>query len=148
MFAVAAFDEVTTGTATKTLVQVLAPSGRGIVIVEVSITFKGVDNLGVPIKVQLLKQTDAGTASALTMTKISRNTLAGDTVASTAQQTFTVEPTGTDIHRQWLIHPQAGVIYNFISEELTVPGGERVGMRVVGTIATAINCVGYIQVKE
>jgi hypothetical protein len=59
-----------------------------------------------------------------------------------------VEPTGTDIHRQWLIHPQAGVIYNFISEELTVPGGERVGLRVVGTIALAINCLGYIQVKE
>lgn len=148
MNGVAYFDEVTTGTATKTLVQLLAPSTRGNRITEVSITFKGTDNLAAAIRVELLKQTTAGTASALTATKISRNTLAGDTIATTAQQTFTAEPTASDVHRGWLIHPQAGIVYTFVEKELTVPGGERVGLRVVGTIAAAVNCVGYIAFEE
>lgn len=148
MIGVAYFDEVTTGTATKTLVQLLAPSARGIEIMCFGISFKGTDNLGEPIRVELLKQTTAGTASALTCTKISRNTIAGDTIATTAQQTFTVEPTASDVHAGMLVHPQGGWEHTFIENELTVPGGERVGIRVVGTIAAAVNVVGWIRFKE
>ena len=146
MIATAYFDEVTTGTSTKTLVQLLAPTGRGIWVLQFGISFKGIDNLGVPIRVELVKQTTAGTAGALTPTKLTRND--SNTIATTAQQGFSgAEPTTTDVHVGELIHPQGGWEHPFIWEEMEVPGGERVGLRTI-TPAAAVNCVGWIRFRE
>lgn len=146
MRAVATFAEITTTTATRTLVQVVAPANRGIRLTEASITFQGTNNLAEPIKVELVVQTTAGTAAALTMSKVSQHD--SNTIQTTAQETFTVEPTTTNILRTWLIHPQAGICYTVPHDEFTIPGGTRLGLRVVGTIATAVDCVGYLEIVE
>ncbi|MCC6673357.1 MAG: hypothetical protein IT458_20025 [Planctomycetes bacterium] len=146
MRAVAVFDEVASGTSTKTLVQVVAPSNRGVRITEFAISFKGTDNLAAPIRVELLRQTTAGTASALTPRKVSRHD--SNTIQTTAQQTFTAEPTADEVVRSFLIHPQGGLVYTVPDPaQFTVAGGDRLGMRVV-TPAATVNCVGYIEFEE
>lgn len=148
MIGVATWAEITTGTATETMVQITAPSNHMVRLREISITFKGTNNLGAPIKVELVKQTTAGTASPLTPVVSSRH-ISG-TIQTSAQSVFTVEPTTTDVCRTWLVHPQGGVIYTNPAphEVLTLPGGERWGLRVVGTIAEAVNCTGYLEFEE
>jgi hypothetical protein len=144
--AAANWAEITTGTATETMVQVVAAANHPIRLLEWRISFQGTDNLAAPIKVELVKQTDAGTASALTPVKISRHD--GHTLQTTAQSVVTAEPTTTDVLWSMFVHPQGGVIYTVPwPEEFVVPGGERVGLRVVSP-AAAVDCVGGITWAE
>jgi len=150
MRAVAKAAAVTTGGAstTKTLVQVLAGTNRRLKITEIGISFNGVDNLAEGILVEIVRQTTAGTASALTLLKVTEED--SQTIDASAQETFTVEPTTTDIVRAWYVHPQAGVIYSPPDpEEFTVVGGGRLAIRTtVPSGGVAVNALPYIEFDE
>ena len=140
-------DEVATGTGTKTLIQLLAGTNHEIKITEISVTFRGIDNLQKPIRVQLVKQTDAGTMSAATEVKVERTNSA--TLDTSATITATGEPTTSDVLRDWLVHPQGGVIYPVPDpEKFTVPGGERLGLRTINSGGTDTNCCASIEWEE
>jgi hypothetical protein len=146
MRAIANFAEILTGTSTKTLVQVATGTNTPGKLVSFSITFQGIDNLGVPIKVELLIQTTAGTADVLTMVKLDRNNSAS--IQASAQETFTVEPTASDLLYAALVHPQGGWIhFEPDPEKVVIPAGARVGLRVV-TPAATVDCVGWICIDE
>lgn len=126
--------QITTGTSLKTLLQLVAASNHRVTEVYFNIHFEGVTPTDAPIQVRILKQTTAGTMSALTLVKDN----AGDTetLEVSAQHTATAEPTAGDVKQILLIHPQGGAreIGPFV-----IPGGERLGLDVLA--ANAVDAV-------
>lgn len=146
MRAIFATDEVTLTTSTVTLLQVLAATDRPAKIAEVSVSFKGTNNLGEPILVQLLRQTTAGTASVCTPAKGSDSD--ANAIQVSGQKNFTVEPTASDVLEQWEVHPQQGLHHVVLSPDLlSAKGGNRIGLRVV-TPGAGVKCVATIKVDE
>lgn len=137
--------EIATGTSAKTLLQVVAASNHRITVNEWSISFKGTSNTASPILVEVLRQTTAGTMSALTPVKA--DSADDETLQTTAQHTATSEPTASDVLDRVLVHPQQG--YTWVAtpgKELVVPGGGRLGVRV--TAAADVNAVATIKGEE
>lgn len=140
---VAQKSDVSTGTSAKTLIQLLAV--QAIELAEVCVGFHGVDNTAEPILVELVRQTDAGTMSSLTPAK--NDDSVGDSLATTAQHTATVEPTTTDVLRLFTVHPQTSLVVMFPEDTRPVVGsGDRVGLRV--TAAADVKADAYLAFNE
>lgn len=136
---------VATGTAVKTLLQLVAAANHAIEITEISISFHGVNNTHEPITVELLRQTTAGTMSSLTLVKADDSN--GDTFDTTAQHTATVEPTGGDVVRTYAVHPQTGAVIPITDRAPIIVGaGDRIGLRV--TAANDVNADAYVCFSE
>lgn len=137
--------EISTGTSAKTLIQVVAAANHRIKINELSVSFKGTSNSAAPIKVRVLRQTDAGTASALTPVK--GNDADDETLQTTAQHTATAEPTAGDVLRSLEVHPQSGFYWQApFGGEIIVKGGGRVGIEV--TAGADVNAIAQIIGEE
>jgi len=123
-------EEISTGSgAWKTLVQVVAASNHRVKVEEIIISFKGTSNTATPIRVDILRQTDAGTASALTLVKLDDS--AGETLQTTAQHSASVEPSAGDVLASQYIHPQGGSHWQArFGGEYLIGGGDRLGVRV------------------
>jgi hypothetical protein len=135
---------VATGTAAKTLMQLVAAANHALGLREIGVSFHGINNTHEPITVELLRQTDAGTASALTLVKGDDGQ--ADTLDTTAQQTFTAEPTAGDVLGVWAVHPQTGIVIPFAEGEITVKAGGRLAIRV--TAANDVEADGYMRFEE
>lgn len=130
--------EIATGTSAKTLLQVVAASNHRILIKELSISFDGTNNAHAPIQVRVLRQTSAGTMSALTVVK--GNDSDDETLQTTAQHTSTSEPTSGDVLATYFVHPQTGFLWQApFGRKIVVKGGGRIGVEV-----TAANDVGAV----
>lgn len=117
-------------TSTVTLIQVVAPTNQRLVISEISVSFDGVSNTAKPIQVDVLRQSTAGTMSSLTPVKV--NSSDSETLQTTAQHTATAEPTAGNILMTENVHPQTGYTWQApFGKELIVPGGGRLGVRLV-----------------
>ncbi len=129
--------EIATGTALKTLLQLVAATNHRVKVLGFGISFKGVTAADPPILVQLVRQTGAGTMSALTLKK--KLNLGAETIQTTAQHTATAEPTPVDILWAKEIHPQGGSHREWFpyGEELILIGGERLGLVVTATVTTS-----------
>jgi len=137
--------EVATGTSAKTLLQIVAPANQRQKLKEWGMFCKGVTPTDSPIKVRLLRQTTAGTMSALTLTK--RNTSGGETIQSTAQYSASVEPTAGDVIATVEVHPQLGYHDKLsFGDEIINPGGGRIGIEV--TAGVSISVVPFIVAEE
>lgn len=130
--------EIATGTAAKTLAQVVAASNHRLLIKEISVSFQGTSNTAAPILVRVLRQTTAGTTSALTPVKT--NSADDETLQVTARHTATAEPTASDVLMTELVHPQTGYTWQApFGGELVVPGGGRLGIEV--TAAASVDAI-------
>ena len=106
---------------------------------------RGISNTQAPGLVEFLRQTTAGTASALTARK--KQPSRTETLQATAQEDFTVEPTSTDVVRNHTVHPQTDLeIRDGFGNEMEVEGGGRLGLR--GTWADAQTVDAYIDFEE
>ena len=142
---IATKSDIATGTAVKTLLQVVAAANHAIEITEYAVSFSGVNNTHLPILVELLRQTDAGTTSALT--PVNADDSGGDTFDTTARHTATAEPTGGDVLRSHYVHPQTGLVVPVGGEApLIVGAGDRVGLRV--TAANDVKAAATICFEE
>lgn len=138
--------QIATGTAIKTLLQVVAAANHAIKVREISVSFKGVSNTDAPILVRVLRQSTAGTMSALTPVK-SPNDDSDETLQVTAQHTATAEPTAGDVLKTELVHPQTGFLWQpRFGEEIKVGGGDRIGIDVTATVD--VNAVARIEGEE
>lgn len=137
---------VATSTSAKTIVQVVAPANQRLVVREAEIAFKGTVNSNAPILVEILRQTTAGTSSALTPVK--RNSADDETLQVTARETFTAEPTASDVLFRSYVHPQGGALDKMFPDKfpIPVPGGGRLGLRV--TADNDVNCVASFGGEE
>jgi hypothetical protein len=121
--------------AIETLIQLVAAANHAIKLTEVMVSFHGVDATHEPVLVEILRQTDAGTASALTLVKADNSV--ADTLDTTAQKTVTVEPTAGDVLKAFTVHPQTSVIYPIPPDAPLLCGAaDRIAVR-----ATAPNAV-------
>lgn len=135
--------EIATGTSAKTLAQVVAASNHRILIKEISVSFKGTSNSAAPIKVDVVRQSDAGTTSALTPVK--GNDADDETLQTTARHTATAEPTTGDVLLTMEVHPQSGFFWQApFGGEIPVKGGGRLGVRVTAgaDVNAAVTIVG------
>jgi hypothetical protein len=131
-------DQIATGTDAKTLLQLAAGADHRAVLNELAVSFKGTSPTGTPILVELVRQTTAGTMTAATVNK----QIAEDPedLGITAGVNATVEPTEDHVIRQWLIHPQSGLLWQApFGGAVPIPGGTRLGIRV--TAAASVNAV-------
>lgn len=112
----------------KTVLQLNAPANQRLKIQRVGVFFDGASPTAVPVLVQLIRKTGAGTGSALTLTKLVASD--SETIQTSATENHTVEGTGTtDVIDQWLVHPQMGVDITYaFGQEKIIAGGGRVAL--------------------
>lgn len=127
IFGVAQTAEVALAAATaKTVIQLVAPANHRVKILGWGVFFDGVNTAGEPVQVRVLRQTTAGTMSALTPVQI---VPVSETIQSTAQHTATAEPTPGDVLDPIECHPQQGYEVKYpMGQELIIPGSGRLGI--------------------
>jgi hypothetical protein len=87
----------------------------------------GAVSLAIPVLIQALTKSTAGTSTALTLVKII--TSDPETIQTTAGENFTVEGTTGVLQDEWLIHPQMGLdITLAFAQELVVIGAARLAL--------------------
>lgn len=137
--------QVTTGTSAKTLLQLVAASNHAVKIDEISISFNGTSNTAEPIKVDVLRQTTAGTMSSLTLVKDPDDW--DETIQTTAQHTATAEPTASDVLLSEHVHPQQGYTWQApFGREIKIGGGDRLGVRV--TAPASVSAIVRVSGEE
>jgi hypothetical protein len=122
--------EVAVSTSTKTLVQLYAATDHRALVHEVGISFNGITASEEPVRVELVRQTNAGTMGPLTLQKINESD--SETLQSTAKQAASGEPTGSNVVWGARVHPQSGLQWK-PRIPIVVPGNSRLGLRVTAT---------------
>jgi hypothetical protein len=130
-------DPIATGTSAKTILQIVAAANHGVIMNEISVAFAGVTNTDAPIRVDVLRQTTAGTMTTSASTIVKDPDDSDETLQTTRQDTATAEPTAGDILFTEYVHPQTG--YTWANQKIKIGGGDRLGVRV--TAAVSVNCV-------
>lgn len=130
----------------KTVLQIVAPTNQRVLVKRLGLFFDGVSVTGEPVQVRVLRQTTAGTMSALTPVKV-RPGGAAETIQSTAQHTATVEPTAGDVLDVFEIHPQSGFDgWLPLTGEIDMAGGTRLGIEC--TAPAVVNARAKIWFEE
>lgn len=126
-----------TAATAKTVAQIVAPAQQALILHEWSVSVQGTNPSAKPGKVQLKRQTTAGTMTALTLYKW--DTGRGETIQTTAQHTATVEPTSTDLIMSENVHPQFGYTWPGSQRRvIIIPGGTRLGFILTFTDAVDV----------
>lgn len=137
--------EIATGTAAKTLIQLVAPTNHKVVLEGFGVSFDGVSSTAAPIQVVLIFQTSAGTMTSGTPVKSDGGT--AETLLTTSNHTATAEPTDdSEVIRRWNVHPQGGIDITFDLDEIILGGGDRLGLVV--TAAATVNANAYMKFEE
>jgi hypothetical protein len=134
--------------AAKTLLQVVAGSTKRLAVKSFEVSFDGADSTKTPILVELLRQTTAGTASALTLVKHDE---ASEAAIATAQQTVTAEPTAGDVLSSVYLSPAGGIYsYQFpLGDEPVVAVSGRIGIRVTTVAGSGTpNVAAWLKFSE
>jgi hypothetical protein len=131
--------------AAETMWQLLAPSDADVKLIEFGISFDGVTASAVPVDVDLLRQSTAGTASGATEVEWRTTGPAARVAATTV---FTAEPTAADILASWQVTPNGGllVVQYPLGREPVIVASERLALRV--TPAAAVNITAYAVWEE
>lgn len=136
---------ISTGTSAKTLLQIVAASNHSVLLEEISISFKGTNNTHAPVRVDVMRQTDAGTMGTSASTIVKDPDDSDETLQTTRQDTATGEPTSGDILRTEYVHPQTGWSWQArYRGEMKIGGGDRIGIRVTAAndVEAVVTVVG------
>jgi len=137
--------QISTGTSAKTLLQIVAATNQKVKIDEISVSFDGVSNTATPIKVDVLRQTTAGTMTSLTGVKDPDDW--DETMQTTFQHTATAEPTAGSVLMSEHVHPQQGYTWQApFGREIHIGGGDRLGIRV--TAGASVNALARVAGEE
>ena len=130
----------------RTVLQLVAASNHRVKVPEWGVSFDGASNTAVPVLVELVRQSSAGSGSgAITLSKADEST--DETLQTTSIDGCTSEPTGTEVVHAELVHPQAG--YTWQSQfggELLIKGGTRLGIRC--TAPAGVNVKARFTLEE
>lgn len=130
----------------ETAIQLVTPSTVRARLIEFGIMFDGIVSTAEPVDVRLLRQTTAGTASAGTVNPLDSSAPAGLT---TAQITFTAEPTAGAVLGTWMVHPQGGMLvvkYDLWAEAPLIQISGRLGLEC--NAPAVVNCSAYMKFVE
>ena len=111
----------------ETLIQLVPAANQRVIIHSIALFGQGNTPASANDRFYLAIQTTAGTASALTLNKMDPNY--AETLQTTAQKTFTAEPTtGANIW-QGALHEQGSLIMTFAPEHrILVTGNTKMGL--------------------
>ncbi|RJP21680.1 MAG: hypothetical protein C4529_07065 [Deltaproteobacteria bacterium] len=132
---------ISTGTALKSILQLVAPAGVALVAKRASISFDGNSPTANKILVQIFRSMTGGTFTARTPAKI--NASDAESLAATGGENATVEPSGGTVVFEELVHPQGGYT---APEEIKIKAGETLTIRT--TAPAAVNCRARIIFEE
>jgi hypothetical protein len=133
-----------TAATAKTVIQLVAATNHRVRVGGYGVYFDGVSTTEAPVQMRVLRQTTAGTMSALTPTK--RDDSVADTLLTTAQHTATAEPTAGDALDVKEIHPQSGYeVWLPMGWEIIVGGGDRLGIELTAPSAVNVRAVIYFE---
>lgn len=136
--------EISTGTSAKTLLQLVAATNQRVKVLRWGVSFDGISPTAAPILVRLLRQSTAGTMSALTPVMLG---IGSESLQTTAQHTATAEPTAGNVLDTIEVHPQTGFeIVLPLGQEILIPGGGRLGLEV--TAAETVNAIAKFVYEE
>jgi hypothetical protein len=129
----------------KTVLQILAATNQAVKVLGWGVYFDGTSSTGEPVVVELIRQTTAGTMSALTAEKIDPGR--AETIQTTCTHTATAEPSTTTAMTRIEVHPQSAYEKLFpFGQEIIVPGAGRLGLRC--TAPAGVNVVGFFRCEE
>ena len=112
---------------TRTVMQVVAPTNHRVKLLGWGVFFDGISANAEPVQVRLLRQTTAGTMSALTPVKMDGSL--AETLLVTALHSASAEPTAGDVVDIIECHPQGGYEKIFpLGQEVVIQGGGRLGI--------------------
>lgn len=121
-FTITSGEVALTANTAKTVLFVTAPANIGVLLREWKVHAKGIDPVGTPLSVRLMRPSDAGTGgTSITPAKWNG---AAETVQTAAKHSPSAEPTYANVHWHDQVHPQNG--YGEIypeGQELRIPGG-------------------------
>lgn len=130
--------------AAKTVLQIVAPANQRLKIKRWGVFFDGTSSTAEPVQVRLLRQTTAGTMTALPMTKQDTH---AEAIQATAQHTATAEPTAGDVLDVVEVHPQSGYEVQLTEQTyIKIGGAGRVGIEC--TAPAAVNVRAKIVFEE
>lgn len=134
--------------AVKSMLQVVAGSTTRPLVKAWEVSLDGTDSTKTPVLVELLRQTTAGTSSALTLVKVDE---ASVSALATGLKTFTAEPTAGDILASVYLSP-AGGIYSYqypLGDEPVIASSGRLGIRVTTVTASGTpNVTAWLKFSE
>jgi hypothetical protein len=140
---------IATSTSAKTLLQVIAASNHAVMVDEISISFKGTSNTAAPIRVDICRQSDAGTTTAggtNSTIKFDPDDV-DETIQTTIRDSASAEPTTGDILMTEYVHPQTGYTWQAPhGRSIKIGGGDRLGVRV--TADADVNAVVRVNGEE
>jgi hypothetical protein len=138
--------------AVHTFLNVIAPAGHGLSLVEFGISFDGVTASAVPVFVELCASTQAGAGTAgitPTATQIRGRSTGGS--APTAGANYTVEPTVLTTLKQWYVTPNGGLfVMQFAlgrEVECDSSAGTTKALALRITPPAIVNVRGYMEVE-
>jgi hypothetical protein len=144
VLAVAQTAEVALVAATaKTVMQIVSAANHAVKVTRWGVFFDGTSATAEPVQVRLLKQTTAGTMSALTPVRVSGPAV---TVQTSAQHTASAEPTPSDVLDIAEVHPQTGYEVNLLGQEIVLGSAERLGIEC--TAPAGVNCRAKMWFEE
>ncbi len=130
-----------TAATAKTVIQLVAAANHRVIMTGWGVFFDGTAPTAEPVQVEIVRETTAGTMSALTPTK--GNSADDETLQTTAQHTATVEPTVTDTIDAIEVHPQQG--YEKVDCYFPIPGGTRIGIRCTAPAAVNVRAKFFFE---
>jgi hypothetical protein len=134
-----------TAATAQTAVQLTAPTNQRVKVLGYGFYFDGTLNSAQPVEIKLQRQTTAGSASAATPRLVEKELT--ETIQTTAQITFTAEPTAGDVLKTFTVHPQLGYEYLApLGQEDIIQGGGRLGF--TATAPASVNIRGYAKFEE
>lgn len=135
-------------TSTETILQLKGATTTKPRLVAWGISFSGIDPVGAPIQVDLLRQTTNGTNSGAAEIQLDADDEAPGVTGFTS---FSAEPTAGAILEQYFVHPQGGVVIREYppGREIAISksASDYLGIRVVSPGA-AVNVLAWMQWEE
>lgn len=115
----------------KTVLQLVSPANHRVKVLGWGVFFDGVSTTAQPVQIRVMRQTTAGTMTALTPTKTAPR---AESILCTAQQNATTEPSNSDSLDVITCHPQQGYEIKFPQgQEIMLGGSDRIGIEVLST---------------
>jgi len=130
----------------KTVLQGISATNHRAKCLSWGVAFDGVSGVATPVLVELVRQSDGGTATGVTGVKI--NLSDDETLSTTGGSNCSAEPTPVSVIGGVDVHPQGGFQETFpFGQELPFSGtANRLGIRV--TAPANVNCVPFIRFEE
>jgi len=123
-----------------------AGTNRPVVLHEFTISTNGTDSTKAPIEVQIVRCSDAGTGSSLSLSLADERDTTGIDVA--ALQTITVEPTVTEVLRSFYVPVYQSTLIYVCPKPIVIAGGGFAAIKVVGSPSPSISVLSTALLEE